>query len=284
MKMKEYKLRMFCNCFVIITIVAVAVLPQTTIAQQPVVTRAFVVKDESKEENMEIGVDFYASQTNLMPYDGNQNDFITTLYGRLQDSQFVPLLRYVVTNYYYLNRGMTNNRIWSSEGRTAIGLGVDYKYNNYLKFRFILENINNKVPVTSYTQDSYGLIYNQYAEFELFELNSYLESFFIPRVSRKTVDTFIKVQALKSYYISCSAMASNVMFPFAQVKIKVNDDNNFGLSGRNLSVGPGYRYYTVNSNKDSFAFVAEIHSVLYQSKDLNGDWMQMQAAMQLWID
>ena len=280
MKIKKEK----CNYLGIILILAVAVLPQMTIAQQPVVNRTFVVTDEAKDENMEIGVDFYGSQTNLMSYDGNQNDFISTLYGRLQDSQFVPLIRYVVTNYYYLNRGTVNNLIWTSDRRTAVGLGVDYKFNNYLKFRFILENIDNKIPGTSYTQDSYGLIYNQYAEFEHFELNSYLESFFIPRVSRRTIDTFMKVQALKSYYISRSASASNVMFPFAQVKIKVNDDNNFGISGQNLSIGPGYRYYTVNSKKDSFAFVAEIHSVLYQSKDLNGDWLQMQAAMQLWID
>ena len=282
--MKKFNLGIFCNCSLVFIAVAVTSLPQTTIAQQPVVTRAYVVKDEPKEENMEIGVDFYASQTNLMPYDGYQNDLIATLYGRLLDSQFVPLLRYVVTNYYYLNRGTTNNMLWSSDRRTAIGLGVDYKYNNFLKFRFILENIDNKIPSTSYTQDSYGLIYNQYAEFEIFELNSYLESFFIPRVSRKTVDTFMKVQALKSLYISRSATASNVIFPFAQVKIKVNDDNNFGLSGQNLSIGPGYRHYTVNSKKDSFAFVAEIHSLIYQSKYLNGDWLQMQAAMQLWID
>ncbi len=281
--MKMLNLGLFCNCSLVLIAAAVTSLPQTTIAQQPVVSRAFVVRDEPKG-NIEIGADFYVSQTNLMPYDGYQNDFITTLYGRLLDSQFVPLLRYVLTNYYYLNRGTTNNMIWSSDRRTAIGLGVDYKYNNFLKFRFILENIDNKISSTSYTQDSYGLIYNQYAEFEIFELNSYLESFFIPRVSRKTVDTFFKVQALKSLYISRSATASNVMFPFAQVKIKVNDDNNFGLSGQTLSIGPGYRHYSVNSKKDSFALLAEIHSVLYQSKDLNGDWLQMQAAMQLWID
>ncbi len=278
-----FNLGIFCNYSLVLIAVAVTALPQTTFSQQPVVTRT-VVKDEPKEENIKIGFDFYASQTNLMPYEGYQNDVITALYGRLLESQFVPLLRYVVTNYYYLNRGTTNNLIWSSDRRTAIGLGVDYKYNNLLKFRFILENIDNKFPGNSYTQDSYGLIYNQYAEFEYFELNSYLESFFIPRVSRKTIDTFLKVQALKSLYISRSATSSNVMFPFAQVKVKVNDDNNFGLSGRNLSIGPGYRYYTVNTKKDSFAFVAEIHSVLYQSKDLNGDWMQMQAALQLWID
>lgn len=282
--MKTFKLRMFGNCLFIIMFGAVSVLPQMAIAQQPVVTRAFVVKDEPKEENIEIGVDFYASQTNLMPYDGYQNDFISTLYGRLQDSKFVPLFRYVISNYYYLNRGTTNNLIWTSDRRAAVGLGVDYKANNFLKFRFILENIDNKIPGTSYAQDSYGLIYNQYADFELFELNSYLESFFIPRVSRKTLDSFFKVQALKSFYFSRSTSTSNVVFPFAQIKVKVNDDANFGLSGQNFSVGPGYRYYTVNSKKDSFAFVAEIHSVLYQSKDLNGDWMQMQAALQLWID
>ena len=220
-----------------------------------------------------------------MPYEGYQNDIITTLSARHVNSNFTPFLRYVVTNYYYLNRAVPpNNRLFTSDRRTAIGLGVDYKFNLFLKFRFLLESVANKMADKPYTQDSYGLIYNQYLEFKHFEINNYLESFYIPRVSRKNGDTFFKIQVLKSHYLNQSAIDSNVIFPFAQLKAKINDDNNFGVSGHNFSVGPGYRYYSVNSNKDNFAFVLELHSVLYQSRNLYGDWLQLQAAFQFWID
>lgn len=237
------------------------------------------------DDEIKVGVDFYGSQTNLMPYDGYQNDVISTIFGRRNGYKLVPLIRYVVTNYYFLNEFESpNNKIWNSDRRTAIGLGADYKFNDYLKFRFIVEAVKNKNSGTDYTQDSYGVIYNQFIQLKHFEVNNYLESFYIPRVASRSLDTFFKIQALKSHDLSRTATASNVIFPFIQTKVKVNDDSNFGVSGHNFSVGPGYRYYTVNAQKDSFAFVLEIHAVIYQSKDFNGNWMQALAALQLWID
>lgn len=275
-----------CKCFLLVAAMLVSGLPLPAGAetQLPVVPK-LVPPVIPVEENIKVGADFYAAQVSLMPYEGYQNDIITTLYVRHDGYKLVPFVRYVIGNYYYLNKqGPVNNTIWTSDRRTATGFGVDYKYNNYFKFRVLLESIENKTPHSTYTQDSYGLVYNQFEEFSFLELNAYLEAFYIPRVSRKTVDTFAKVQAQKSFYLSRTAAASNSIFPFMQFKTKVNDDSNFGVSGQNISVGPGYRYYAVNSVKDSFAFVAEIHSVLYQSRDLNGDWLQMLAAVQLWID
>lgn len=272
--------------FFIIALVSVILsLPESMKAaeQQPALP-VMVPPLEQTTEKLKISGDFYAAGTNLMPYSGYQNDIITTVYALHQDYRIIPFVRYVITNYYYLIDLPVNNTISTSDRRTAVGLGLDYKYNNYLKFRFIFEAMENKLSNTSYNQESYGIIYNQYLEFRFFEINNYLESFLIPRVSSKTIDTFFKVQALKTYYINRSAMSSNAIYPFVQTKVKVNDDNNFGVSGQNFSFGPGYKYYGVNSLKDSFAFVLEAHSILYQSKDFNGDWMQLLAVLQLWID
>lgn len=235
-------------------------------------------------EKMNVSYDLYGVQTNLMPYDGYQNDLAPTAYFRFSDSNIIPFARYVVTNYYFLNSTFPpGNRVWTTDRRAALGIGLDYRYNDYLKFRLIIESIDNKGRA-NYTQDSYGVIYNQYLGFTHFDLNNYLESFFIPRVSSKSVDTFFKSQALKPFDLSRTLTESNVVYPFVQVKVKINDDNNFGVTGQNLSVGPGYKYYSVNSQKDSFAVVVEAHSVLYQSKNFNGDWLQLMAAFQLWID
>ena len=239
----------------------------------------------AQHDEVKIGADVYGSQTNLMPYDGYQNDVITTLFGRRNGYKLVPLIRYVITNYYFLNEFESpNNKIWTSDRRTAVGIGADYKLSDYVKFRFIVEAVENKNSGTRYTQDSYGVIYNQFISLKHFEVNNYLESFYVPRVASRSLDTFFKIQALKSHYLSQTATTSNVIFPFVQTKVKVNDDSNFGVSGHNFSIGPGYRYYTVNAQKDSFALIFEIHSVLYQSKEFNGNWLQALAALQLWID
>ena len=275
--------RIFNNSNRILFTVALFFLSAKGAAQPPVIPA--LVGPIPIEEKIKVSADFYAAQSNLMPFEGYQNDLITTLYSRHDSYKFLPLLRYVVTNYYYLNKGVPpNNRAFTSDRRTAIGLGFDYRFNTFFKFRFLLESIDNKMADKPYTQDSYGLIYNQYLEFKYFELNNYVESFYIPRVSTKNNDTFVKVQALKSHYLNRSAIDSNVVFGFSEIKAKINDDSNFGVSGYNFSIGPGYRYYSVNNFKDSFAFVIELHSVLYQSRDLFGDWLQMQAALQLWID
>lgn len=235
-------------------------------------------------DNMNVSYDLYGVQTNLMPYNGYQNDLAPTAYFRFSDSNIIPFARYVVTNYYFLNSMFPpGNTVWTTDRRTSLGIGLDYRYNDYLKFRFIVESIDNSGRA-NYTQDSYGIIYNQYLAFAYFDLNNYLETFFIPRVSSRSADTFFKSQALKPFDISRTITESNVVYPFAQVKVKLNDDNNFGVTGQNLSVGPGYKYYSVNAQKDSFTIVVEAHSVLHQSKNFNGDWMQFLAAFQLWID
>lgn len=241
--------------------------------------------DEDIAGKINISADLYAVQANLMPYKGYQNDISTTVYAKYSDYRLMPIIRYLITNYYYLNELVPpNNTIYTSDRRTAVGAGLDYKFNDYLKFRYIVESIDNKLSKKSYTQESYGLIYNQYLEFKYVEFNNYLESFLIPRVSSKNLDTFFRIQALKTFYLNRTANSSNVIYPFVQTKVKVNDNVNFGVSGQNGSLGAGYRFYGVNDTKDSFAFVLEAHSVFCQSKDLNGDWSQVLAALQMWID
>lgn len=248
----------------------------------------------AKEENgseINISTDLYMVQTNLMPYKGYQNDISATVYAQYADYQLLPFVRYVLTNYYYLNEyaagpgpGLSLRTDYTSDRRDAAGGGLDYKFNNYLKFRFVVESINNKLSDTSYTQESYGLIYNQYLEYEYIEFSNYLEAFLIPRVSSDKIDTYFKMQALKSFYINRSVTSSNAVYPFVQAKLKINDDANFGVSGQTGSVGAGYRFYGVNATKDSFTFILESHSVFYQSENFNGDWSQFLAALQLWID
>lgn len=236
-------------------------------------------------DKLNISTDFYSDQTSLMPYKGYQNDLSATVYAQYADYSLVPFVRYMLTNYYYLNeKDPVGNKAYTSDRRNAAGLGLDYKLNNYLKFRFIVEAIGNKASNTNYTQESYGLIYNQYLEYKYIEFSNYLESFLIPRISSKELDTYFKIQALKSFFINRSVVYSNVIYPFIQTKLKVNDNSNFGVSGQNGSVGIGYRFYGVNPSKDSISFVLEGHSVFYQSKNFNGDWNQILAALQVWID
>ncbi len=257
----------FLFCFLATLIILL--VPQKAIAE---------VESENK---FNLKVDIYAAQASLMPYKGYQNDSSATVYLRYSDYQLQPFARYLLTNYYYQ---LSPSADYVSDRRTASGGGLDYQFNPFLRFRFIVESIKNKLSDTSYTQESYGIIYNQYLEFEHAELNNYLESFLIPRVASGKLDTFFKVQLLKSFYLNRSPSSSNAFYPFVQAKAKVNDDANFGVSGHNGSLGAGYRFYGVNAQKDSFSLVLEGHSVFYQSKNFNGDWWQMLAALQLWID
>lgn len=251
------------------------------LSAQPQLARA----DAAVADKINISADLYAVQTNLMPYKGYQNDVSTTVYAQYSDYKLRPLIRYLITNYYYLTELVPpNNTAYTSDRRTAVGVGLDYKFNDYLKFRYIVESVDNKLSSSSYTQESYGVIYNQYLEFEYLELNNYLESFLIPRVSSNNLDTYFRIQALKTFDINRTANFSNVLYPFVQTKVKVNDNVNFGVSGQNGSVGAGYRFYGVNATKDSFAFVLEGHSIFHQSKNFNGDWAQLLAALQLWIE
>ena len=234
--------------------------------------------------SLKISTDLYGVQTNLMQHKGYQNDLSATLYFQLSDYKFIPFLRHVLTHYYYLDERVQGAVNYTSDRRTASGGGLDYKINNYFRFRFNTEAISNKLDNTKYTQDSYGLIYNQYMDLDYLELNNYLESFLIPRISSNKLDTFVRLQVLKSFYWNREQTFSNTFYPLVQVKAKFNDEANFGISGQNASLGAGYKFYGMNNAKDSFALALEAYSLFYQSKDFNGDWSQILAAVQIWLD
>ncbi len=156
-------------------------------------------------------------------------------------------------------------------------------FNDLFRFRAVVESIRDDLTSVTYTQDSYGLIYNQYADFSYFEINNYLESFYIPRVSKGTLDTFFKVQVLKSFYLNQTPEMSQGLFPFVEVKAKLNDDVNFGQTGHNGSAGLGYKFFGVTPGGSSnFSVVIEGSSIFYQSKNFNGDWFQSMVAVQ-WV-
>lgn len=231
-------------------------------------------------EGLNLRTDFYASYTHLMPYQGTQGDVSVTLYADYDDYRFVPFIRGLFTNYHYKLPSATN---YLDDNRSSGGLGFDYRIFDSLRFRFIWESIHNDLADTTYSQDSYGFIYNQYIELTGFELNNYAESFYIPRVTKDSMDTFARVQALKSFYFERTPLFSHALYPFVQFKAKVNDDATFGLSGQNASVGAGYKFYSTNESlSNSFSATVEGHSVFYQSKDFNGDWFQVLGALQ-WV-
>ena len=237
-----------------------------------------------KTTGLNLSTDLYGVQTYLMQHKGYQNDLSATLYFQLADYNLIPFFRHVLTHYYYLDERVQGQQEYTSDRRMATGGGLDYKFNNYLRLRFNTESIDNKLNNTKYAQESYGLIYNQHLDFSQFELNNYLESFLIPRVSSNKFDTFLRIQAFKSFYFSKQLTFSNAIYPLLQVKAKFNDDSNFGISGQNASLGVGYKFYAKNSADDSFAFVLEAYSLFYQSKNFNGDWAQILAALQIGIN
>lgn len=270
-----------------------------------VLTSCLTLQTAKAEFN--ISTDLYAVQTNMMQYKGYQNDLSATLYFKYEDYKLIPFLRHVLTNYYYLDervRGTNGTIDYTSDRRRATGGGIDYQFNSYLRLRLITESIDNKLYRSHYTQESYGLIYNQYLNPGYIEFSNYLETFLIPRVSSNKLDTFLRIQAFKSFYFKSGLAFSNAIYPFVQVKAKFNDDANFGISGQNLSVGGGYKFYgtnnstpnsvgiknatlkngSVKSSEDCFAFMIEAHSLVYQSKDFNADWSQIMAVLQIWID
>lgn len=233
-------------------------------------------------EGLKLMTDIYASHTHLMPYKGYQDDISGTLYFQYQDQRLVPFVRALSTNFYYQT---ADNTDFISDHRTSLGIGLDYKMFSYLKLRYIYESIHNKNSDTTSGQSGYGIIYNQYFDLAVFELNNYAESFYIPEVSTGSMDTFARLQALKSFYLLRSDRASHALYPFLQIKAKINDDANFGLSGQNASVGGGYKFYAhTTQTGGSFSAVIEGHSIIYQSEDFRGDWLQTFAALQWMIN
>jgi hypothetical protein len=233
----------------------------------------------AQEENeFSIGADLYGAHAHLMPLRGTSDDLSLTVYGRFKGAKLQPFARALGTNYYYLLPGAAN---YLTDYRTANGIGIDYNFYSFMRFRIIGERVRNRLSNTEYDQDSYGLIYNQYLEFTYFDMNNYAESFYIPRFSKGSADTFVRLQALKSYYLSYDEFASNTVYPFLQVKAKFNDDIIFGLSGQNASVGLGYKIFVqTKSKKNNFSALIEANSLFYQSKRFDGDWFQALAAIQ----
>lgn len=238
------------------------------------------VADSSGSDKIYFSGNLYGTHVNLMPYKGYQDDLSFTAALKFSEAPISLFTRYLSTNYYYLNDTLISNTNYTSDQRTALGLGLDIKVNDIITFRVISEQIKNKLANESFSQISYGIIYNQFMDLKLFEMSNYLESFYIPRIST-TIDTYLKIQALKSYYLQQSSKSSNAIYPTVQIKAKYNDDSRFGISGQNLSFGGGYKYFS-RYDKSNFSILVEGHSVVYQSRDFNGDWLQLFAAIQ-WL-
>lgn len=234
---------------------------------------------DAKSRGLHVTTDLYASHSNLMPYTGYQNDLLGTVHLGYSDFFIKPFLRLSYTNYVF-GSGVAI----SDYNRTGVGVGVDAFVLPYLRLRLMTESVTNS-PGGTYQQDYYGLIYNQYLVWDFIELNNYAESFYIPRVSSNSdkIDTFVRIQALKSFYLSSSAERSHALFPFVQYKAKFNDEANFGVSGHVISVGGGYKYFRQNGRHDT-AFVLEGHSVVNQSSNFDGDWFQIFAALQYFYE
>jgi hypothetical protein len=238
----------------------------------------FTVKPSLANKTI-VSIDIYAVKGHLMPYKGTQSDLSATLYLKLNEKSFRPFLRRVYTNYQYKNE--TNVLpITVDDERNTLGLGIDYIINDYLKIRFIKEDVVNKNANTKYLQDSYGLIYNQFISLGVVDLNNYLEAFNIPRFSPDSFDLFARIQVLKAFYLSNTEDDSNSLYPFIQYKIKSNDNAVFGVSGSQLTAGLGYKYYNKNWSNGTLAFLTEAHSVAYQSTFYNGEWAQILVALQ----
>lgn len=226
-----------------------------------------------------VSVDLYAVTSHLMPYKGTQSDLSATVYLKFGDSAFRPFLRGVYTKYQYKNETVAVP-VTVDDERKAAGGGLDIILNKYLRIRLLSEYINNKTANTQYSQESYGLIYNQYISTAAFDINNYAEAFSIPRFSSSGFDAFARVQLLKPFYFSISETHSSAIYPFVQYKTKVNDNAVFGISGSQLTAGLGYKYYNKDLAAGTLAFLAEAHSVVYQSIDYNGEWAQMLLALQ----
>lgn len=242
-------------------------------------TAANAVAQESEtSQGLHLSADIYASHSSLMQYHGQQNDLLGTFHLGHSDFFIKPFLRASYTGYDF--GGDTRIADYS---RKAAGGGLDAFVLPFLRLRLITESVTSSDTGRTYQQDSYGLIYNQYLDWDFIELSNYLESFYIPRVSSDKIDTFLRVQALKSFYLQSSAEQSHSLFPFVQYKAKYNDEANFGLSGHVVSAGGGYKFFS-RRGRHNTAFIIEGHSVLSQSRNFDGDWFQVFGAFQYFYE
>lgn len=238
------------------------------------VLAGFVAKADTS-----LTLDLYGSSGSLMPYKGTQSDLTATVYLNYGNKVLRPFLKAGYSKFDYKTE--TNNTITTvNDERKAAGGGLDLVLNQYVKIRFISEYVTNKNSGQQYSQESIGLIYNQYLNLGALDLNNYAEFFNIPRFSSTSVDSFARFQLLKPFVLSSDEDSSNTLYPFLQYKIRGNDNAIFGVDGSQMSAGLGYKYYDKSWQGGSFAFLAEAHSVVYQSSNLNGDWAQYLLAVQ----
>ena len=236
---------------------------------------------DPQNKGARLAVDLYAVHANIMPYKGYSNDLMATVHLKYNDWKLRPFVRYVYTDYHFLNTLPPGNTTYTDDTRKAGGIGLDYFFTDYFRARFIYEAIDFKLSNQNVNQESLGLIYNQMISLGSFVLNNYAEAFYIPRLSNDNFDNFLRVQALVPFDIYSDKLEfSNTLYPFAQVKIRANDNYVFGLSGSNMSLGLGYKFYDVLSNVSNFSLLLEGHAVVYQSSNLNGDWAQALLALQ----
>ena len=232
-------------------------------------------------DELKLSADLYASHSNLTTFKGYQDDASLTFKLKYTDFMLQPFAKLSTSHYYYLDERIANNTTYTSEHRNEYGLGLDLVILPFLKIRYIYEYGKNLVTDRNYEQESYIIIYNQFFDFVSFQLNNYLESAIFPRLSTNKFNTYIRVQALKTFDISRTIDTSHVVYPFLQVKYKDNEERLFGFSGHAETVGLGYKAYSKFSAESSAAFLLEAHSVLYQSTNFNGDWLQALAVVQL---
>jgi|GEM_PF-4194030 len=229
--------------------------------------------------DLRVAVDMSGTHSDLTTYKGYSDDFSAYVKFKYKDWFVQPFLKASSGSYYYLDERIVGNTSYSRNEKNGIGFGVDIFLNKYIRFRYLHDWFNNKTDQTNYEQDTYLLIYNQYLDLQAFEVNNYLESVIVPRYSMKA-STYLKTQALKSYYIARDPEYSHTLYPFAQLKLKNNDEEFFGKSGTLVSVGLGYKYYSKPQVQSTLAFLLEGHSVVHQSIDFNSDWFQILAVLQ----
>ena len=226
-----------------------------------------------------VAFDISGTRSGLTTYKGYSDDF--SAYAKLKYKNWLaqPFARTTSNSYYYLDESIPGNNSFSRNERNAIGFGVDIFLNKYMRFRYLHDWINNKTSDSRYTQDSYLFVYNQYIDLEQIELNNYLESVIVPRYSN-VVSTYLRIQALKTFYLARDIKYSHSFFPFAQLKLKNNDEEFFGKSGNLVSAGLGYKYYSIPNTQDSLTLLLEGHSVIHQSTNFHSDWFQILAVIQ----
>ena len=153
-----------------------------------------------QQKGFNFTADFYGSHSSLMQFKGYQDDLSASLYLQFLPYRLVPFLRFLTSTYYYTPPGATES---ISDRRVAVGGGFDYRFTDWLRFRAMTEEINDKVAARTRQQESYGLIYNQYLQLGWLEMNNYAEAFYIPKLSDDKLDTFASVTLFHTFLFKC---------------------------------------------------------------------------------